>query len=261
MMQREKENGGVSHAIIIWGGTEADRLKRSQQLAARFVCASPNADGEPCMASPHCAKARRGIHPDIVALDRNPENRLFSVEQVRALVKDAVVMPNEADRKVYILNHADSMNVAAQNAILKLLEEPPGESVFLLLAESPAALLPTVRSRCAEIRAAEEPMPEQNDMASSFCSALFDGPLALTELSFTLEKLGRNEWGDFIAAARAILGGRLKDALTKGRDAGRILHALSALDKASDYLEFNVGAVHLAGMLCAELIAETPKER
>ena len=77
--------------------------------------------------------------------------------QVRALRADAYIRPNEAERKVYILENAQTMNASAQNAMLKLLEEGPAYAAFLLLTDNAAALLPTVRSRCEHLPSPPSP--------------------------------------------------------------------------------------------------------
>ena len=100
----------------------------------------------PCLSCAGCRKAEGGIHPDIVRV--GDDGKDISVAQVRALRADAYIRPNEAERKVYILENAQTMNASAQNAMLKLLEEGPAYAAFLLLTDNAAALLPTVRSRC-----------------------------------------------------------------------------------------------------------------
>ena len=87
-----------------------------------------------------------GIHPDINVIGDDGGD--ISVARVRALRSDAYIRPNEAGRKVYILENAHTMNASAQNAMLKLLEEGPPYAAFLLLTDNAAALLRTVRSRC-----------------------------------------------------------------------------------------------------------------
>jgi DNA polymerase-3 subunit delta' len=82
------------------------------------------------------------------------------VEQVRSLRSDAWVRPNEADRKVYVLEEADRLNTSAQNAMLKLLEEGPAYAAFLLLTQRANALLPTIRSRCEELALAPVSVPQ-----------------------------------------------------------------------------------------------------
>ena len=93
-----------------------------------------------------CYLARDGADVALVerAADKSGKlRREITVDQIRALAVDAAVLPNEADGKVYIFPEADTMNIAAQNAFLKLLEEPPRGVMFLLCAESREKLLET----------------------------------------------------------------------------------------------------------------------
>lgn len=103
------------------------------------------------------------------------------MDQIRAVSADAVVLPNEAGRKVYIIEDADSMNIPAQNAALKLLEEPPAGVMFLLCVTNAGQLLPTVRSRCTELNlngAAAGEAGESRALAAEFvkCAASGDRP-------------------------------------------------------------------------------------
>lgn len=251
-------NGVFSHAYIIWGGSERDRTELSEKLASAIVCGSSGK--RPCLSCAHCQKSLRHIHPDIISVDRNQENRLIQIDQIRALREDASVMPNEAEKKVYIIKHAEAINIPAQNAMLKLLEEPPGSASFILVAENPAALLPTVRSRCFEIPADGQdaaPVSEENAEVIAFYAALTGGPLRLTEFSFAAEKLEKNEFLDFINDAKAFMTARLRDSLCGGKSAltsEYLMKTIRVLDRAKEYFELNVGLGHIAGMICAELL-------
>jgi DNA polymerase-3 subunit delta' len=242
----------LPHAAIIWGGDEEERFRFALNLAAGRVCSAGT--GSPCGVCAHCVKAVKGIHPDILIHDHSADSRLFSVAQVRAIREDAVVMPNEAAVKVYVIRHADSMNAAAQNAFLKTLEEPPRSAVFFLLAEAPENLLPTVVSRCAKICVAPGAAPEGGKLAEDFSAALEGGALPLAEFSFRLDKLSRDELRDFISQARALL---LARAQQQSASAQRFIRAYDVLGKALEYLDFNVGVVHVSGFICAALL-DTP---
>lgn len=137
------------HAWLIWGGGDAERAALSDALAMAMVCSGAQ---PPCGACVDCQKARRGLHPDIIRVRRDENRQGIYVDQIRAIAADAVVMPNEAERKVYVLDEADRLVPQAQNAFLKLLEEPPGNVCFILSAGSTGAILPTVLSRCTRIR-------------------------------------------------------------------------------------------------------------
>ena len=90
-------------------------------------------------------------HPDFITID-DPEKKHVPVELIRQAKADIYVLPNEANRKIYLLPRAQDMRVEAQNALLKVLEEPPEYGVFLLITDNPEKLLPTVRSRCVELK-------------------------------------------------------------------------------------------------------------
>ncbi len=251
-------NGRLSHAYIVWGGIEAERVDLAGMLAAVHVC--DGSGRKPCRMCTHCNKAFRHIHPDIITVARAPDARDIIVDQIRALREDAFIMPNEAAKKVYILSHADSMNSAAQNAILKLLEEPPESAAFILIADNPAALLPTVRSRCVELSAdrheAAAPGPIRDDTAA-FYQALADSPLKLAELMFPMEKADKRDFFEFIASAKALLVLKLKERLSGGAvplTPETLMKAVGVLDRAEEYLDLNVSLGHITGMICAELI-------
>ena len=143
--------GTLAHAYIISGGQE-ERTALAQALAAALVCSG--AEERPCGQCRDCRKAAAGIHPDIVSLAPE-EGKDFTVAQARALRADCYITPNEARRKVYLVQDAQRMNPNAQNALLKVLEEGPAYAAFLLLADNAQALLATIRSRCEGIRAAD----------------------------------------------------------------------------------------------------------
>lgn len=145
-----REGGrGLGHAYIISGAKGSGKHTLAGLMAAAMVC-QQRGEGRPCGKCAPCRKAASGIHPDIVTI-AGPEGKPISVDQVRALRSDAHIRPNEAERKIYLLERAERMNQSAQNAMLKLLEEGPAYAAFLLLAENGGALLTTIRSRCESL--------------------------------------------------------------------------------------------------------------
>lgn len=128
------------HALLVEGEAGSGRHTLAMAVARAAVCSS---DGEkPCGV---CDACRKSEHPDITVYG---EEGTISVDTVRALRQEAYVMPNEAPRRVMILSGAQNMLPAAQNALLKILEEPPRHVVFILLCENRTQLLETIRSRC-----------------------------------------------------------------------------------------------------------------
>lgn len=150
--QLAHREGDLAHAYIVAGPAGSGRHTLAAQMAAALVC-SAQPQLRPCGRCSHCRKAAGGIHPDITVI-AGSGGKPITVDQVRALRTDAYVRPNEAERKVYLLERADRMNASAQNAMLKLLEDGPAYAVFFLLAENGSALLPTVRSRCETLELA-----------------------------------------------------------------------------------------------------------
>ena len=145
--------GKSSHCYLLCGPVGSGKHTLARILSAALQCPEKN---PPCMICRDCRKALAGNHPDIIVID-DPEKKSVSVELIRQLQADAYIRPNEASKKVYIIPRAMELTDAAQNAFLKLMEEPPSYAVFLLLTDNAEKLLPTVRSRCAELRL--EPVP------------------------------------------------------------------------------------------------------
>lgn len=141
------DSGRVPHAMVLDGGTQNARLRLAEAVAQALVCTAPA--GKPCGNCGPCRKAAAGIHPDIVHVVPEVGHKTLSVDVIRRMRDDAYILPNESDSKVYIIDQADLMQDYAQNALLKILEEPPQYATFLLCTPSKAALLGTVLSRTA----------------------------------------------------------------------------------------------------------------
>ena len=140
----------LPNAAVLEGGTAENRRALALLLARAALC---SAEGErPCGVCPNCVKALAGSHPDLRVEGGTGGARSFHVEVVRSLREDAFIRPNEAARKAFVLLEAQAMSEQAQNALLKVLEEPPAGVLFLLTAPSASALLPTVRSRVQSFR-------------------------------------------------------------------------------------------------------------
>ena len=110
----------LSHACLITGGST--RADAARFAAAAYQCTAAN--GRPCGVCQDCRKVAQNIHPDVITVE-DPEHKNISVEVIRDIRADAYVRPNEARRKVYLIDPADGMNANAQNAFLKVLEEEP----------------------------------------------------------------------------------------------------------------------------------------
>ncbi len=135
MINRELSRGLKGHAYMLCG--EAGMGKRT---LARLMAAQITEDSK--------GKALRDEHPDVLWLAPEEEGKMIKVDQVREFRNQAYVTPNEAPKKVLIITHCELLNDGGQNAVLKVLEEPPSHAVFILLTPNREVLLPTVRSRC-----------------------------------------------------------------------------------------------------------------
>lgn len=138
----------LSHSYLISGPTGSGKHTLARLLSAAMECEN---EGAPCMECTACRKVMSGNHPDVITVD-DASKKQVSVELIRAARADVFIRPNEGVRKIFLIPRAHDMNPSAQNALLKILEEPPPYGVFLLLADTPEKLLPTIRSRCSELK-------------------------------------------------------------------------------------------------------------
>ena len=146
--------GHISHFYLISGPVGSGKRTLAKLLAAAILCRE---EKKPCLHCAACRKVMDGSHPDFITVD-DPEKKTVTVELIRQARADIYVRPNESEHKIYLFPRAQDMGLPGQNALLKVLEEPPAYGVFLLLTDNPDKLLPTVRSRCTELHM--QPLPE-----------------------------------------------------------------------------------------------------
>ncbi len=146
-------SGKMPHSFLICGPEGSGKKTLARLLCAAMECRS---EEPPCGVCEQCRKVLSGIHPDVITVD-DPEKKTVSVDMARGAKSDLYIRPNEGARKIYIFPRAQDMNPAAQNALLKVMEEPPEYGVFLLLTDRAERLLPTVRSRCVELQMSPVP--------------------------------------------------------------------------------------------------------
>lgn len=140
--------GGFSHCYILSGPAGSGKKTLAKCLAAAMECTG--AGEKPCGACPNCHKIFGGGHPDVITVD--PDTATVPIRVIREMQADAYIRPNEGRKKIYLIPRAKDMQPPAQNALLKLLEEPPEYCVFLLMTDNPEKLLSTVRSRAVELQ-------------------------------------------------------------------------------------------------------------
>ncbi len=138
--------GRISHFYLLSGPAGSGKHTLSSLLSAAILCQSGD---KPCLRCNSCRKVMGAIHPDCITIT-DPEHKNVAVKIVRDARADMYIMPNEGSRKIYIF--PQELGTEGQNALLKILEEPPEYGVFLLLSDKPEKLLTTVRSRGPELR-------------------------------------------------------------------------------------------------------------
>jgi DNA polymerase-3 subunit delta' len=136
------KNNHISHFYLISGPVGSGRHTLARLLAAAILCKD---EDRPCLRCPSCRKVMANSHPDFITVD-DPEHKNVAVKIVREAREDMFIRPNESDYKIYLF--PQELGMEGQNALLKILEEPPSYGVFILLAENPQQILTTVRSRC-----------------------------------------------------------------------------------------------------------------
>ena len=249
----------IGHAYLISSSARADAVRAAKMLAGAAVCLAGH--DVPCGVCRGCRKAASGSHPDIIPVvrqtDRNGNlRRELTVDQIRELAADAQVLPNEAERKVYIIEEAELMNLNAQNAALKLLEEPPATVIFVLCAVNSNQLLETVRSRCLTLSVAggEEAADEDSrKLADGFLTAVRSGDRIRLYRWLAKNELNKIDLTtDFIEAALQ----RTADMLCGQASCGNLMpeqqmQLYRLLSQCADYLKVNVNPKHIFSLLAA----------
>ncbi|MEO8601827.1 MAG: DNA polymerase III subunit delta' [bacterium] len=156
------DNQRLAHALLFLGPPGIGKALVAQRLTARLACTT-GGSAAPCGECDGCRQVLAGSHPDLMLIGapgktkKGAQKKEIGIEQARALKHFIQLQPVTAARKMAIVDDADRLSLAAQNALLKTLEEPPGQALLLLVTASPGALLSTVRSRCQ--RVAFRPLP------------------------------------------------------------------------------------------------------
>src|SRR5436190_14454828 len=142
-------------SLIFAGPVGVGKRLTALATAQALNCPVPEQGAYPffdaCGLCAACRSIARNVHPDVLVVEPG-ESGSIKIDAVRDLIDRAAYRPFEGRRRVVIIDGADALVAAAQNALLKTLEEPPSASVFILVTSRPDALLPTVRSRCPELR-------------------------------------------------------------------------------------------------------------
>jgi DNA polymerase III subunit delta' len=154
--------GRVHHAYLFTGPPGAGKRDAALALASALNCLE--APGEGCDRCAACDRIAQGLHPDVVTMAREGAAQIVPIETVRDVITRTALPPHEARVRVFIVDEANALQGAAANAMLKTLEEPPRNTMFILSTMAPDQLLPTIRSRCQRVSFA--PRPAGGDSAT-----------------------------------------------------------------------------------------------
>ena len=269
------DRGALHHALLLTGSRGSVKHDLARTIAAAMECTAPG--GKPCGVCPNCRKVLSGIHPDVITV-RDEEHKTIPVDDMRALCADAYIRPNEGARKVYIFDDCGQLDSRCQDILLKTVEECPRYAAFLFLSENAAAILPTIRSRCVELKlrsslddpAENREMPDRAlELGDRLCQMRED---VLVSYLCSLEsaKLKRADLSAFLDAARELCAAALlcqygrkapeiyeemAEKLAKNLTKEQLAGIIDMLQKGREESEFNVGVGHMLGALAARLSA------
>lgn len=256
---------GLSHAYIVAAQSERVREHTILPLASAAVCSSTGK--KPCGVCRDCRKAKDGVHPDIIHVRRETDEkgrakREIRVDQIREMITQAQIMPNEASGKAFIIHDAETMNPNAQNALLKLLEEPPKGVMLILSTGTPAMLLPTIRSRCIEMVVNDDSPALDREMEQAALEYLkrVSGRKRSELLAWCNEKAAVSDIASatlFVDTVQVVLvdllAGRRPGCGLTMPDCWRLVQLM---ETCRTYLAVNVGIKHIFGVIAVKSIGE-----
>ena len=146
LLRRALATGKLSHAYLFYGIDGSGMKDTALALVEAIFCNGTDGCGE----CPSCRKVAGLRHPDLHHVQ--PDGAFIKIDQIRELQKELSYRPFEAPKKACIIEEADKMNISAANAFLKTLEEPSGDAILILLTTHVDAVLPTILSRCQQLR-------------------------------------------------------------------------------------------------------------
>lgn len=155
LLQRSLTNGRLAHAYLFLGDSLDDLEALARNLSKTLNCERQHlrfpAQADACDDCQSCNKIEHSNHADVRWIRPESKSRIISVDQIRELMQTIYLKPTEARFKATVLVAADRLNVQAANAFLKTLEEPPPNTVFILLSTEPQRILETILSRCLRL--------------------------------------------------------------------------------------------------------------
>ena len=180
----------LSHAYLFTGAHHIGKRTLARALASAVQCTARTANGDSCGICTACRKILHGNHPDVTVLELPKDKQSYSIEQIRTLIDGIAFRPTEGSKRIYIIPNADAMTIQAQQASLKILEEPPATGMIILTTTSDELVLPTMISRCQEISLT----PVESDTIVAALQKRFGDLTAEQALELAILSGGRPGW-------------------------------------------------------------------
>lgn len=146
-----REHGRLPHALLLTGPAGLGKFEFARLLGNSLLCEAPGVHNIPCGICKQCRLAMADGHPDITDISPQEAGKAIKVDAIRELVNRGMMSVAETRYRVFIINPAEAMGVAAANALLKTLEEPVARTLLILISASPGRLLATIKSRCQQL--------------------------------------------------------------------------------------------------------------
>jgi DNA polymerase-3 subunit delta' len=229
LLARSVAGGSLPPSLVLAGPSGIGKRLAALSVAQGLNCIHPVTTGsgtDACGVCAACTRIARGVHPDVILVEPG-DSGTIKIDQVRDVIDRSGYRPFEGRRRAVIIDEADALVVPAQNSLLKILEEPPSASVFMLVTSRPDVLLPTVRSRCPQLRF--RPLPE-SDIARALVARGYSEQEARAVAATADGSLGRalEASAGELVEARDIAQRVLAEA-SATRDPGRRLESAKAL--------------------------------
>lgn len=256
--------GALPHALILSGS--GDRSGATRYAAAAMLCTA--AQDKPCLQCNQCRKVMAGIHPDVLYVEDSDRKEL-PVDTVRELRGQIYIRPNEGARKIAVFPRGEQLSEKDQNVLLKVVEEGPSYAAFLFCVENVSSLLPTVRSRCVELKLQQDETVAAPDMALLQAFAHRKAGRA-TEYLVGLEakKLKREQLQTLLQTAWRVCAEALllqsgkpepdpslaegAALMSRSLDRRRLAALTELLHRYALECQYNVGVGHVLGAIAAE---------